>query len=47
MKVELFRHGLKLGSNYLYKDMHATNVPPRDITTLMGGTNHLLDPWDY
>jgi prepilin-type N-terminal cleavage/methylation domain-containing protein len=46
MKVELFRHGLKLGSNYLYKDMHATNTPPRDIT-MMFGNNHLLDPWDY
>jgi prepilin-type N-terminal cleavage/methylation domain-containing protein len=49
MKVELFRHGLKLGSNYLYKDMHATNIPPNDITTLFGSgaKNHLLDPWDY
>jgi prepilin-type N-terminal cleavage/methylation domain-containing protein len=47
MKVELFRHGLKLGSNYLYKDMHATNTPPKDITGLLGANNHLLDPWDY
>jgi type II secretory pathway pseudopilin PulG len=43
-KVELKRHGIKLGSNYLYKDMHATNIGPTEFTNQLG---HLLDPWDY
>ncbi len=46
MKVELYRHGIVLGSNYLYKDMHATNIPPNDIDTA-NGANQLLDPWDF
>ena len=37
--VELYRHGIKLGSNYLYKDMHAQNTPPK-------GVADALDPWD-
>jgi prepilin-type N-terminal cleavage/methylation domain-containing protein len=45
MKVELYRHGLKLGSNYLYKDMHADNIPPNLL--LGSGASNLLDPWDY
>lgn len=37
--VELRRHGVKLGSNYLFKDMHATNQPP-------AGLSSQVDPWD-
>ena len=37
--VELYRHGIKLGSNYLYKDMHAENKPPQ-------GLSNEVDPWD-
>jgi type II secretory pathway pseudopilin PulG len=37
--VELYRHGIKLGSNYLYKDMHAVNQPPQ-------GLSDAVDPWD-
>jgi hypothetical protein len=37
--VELYRHGVKLGSNYLYKDMHAENKPPQ-------GLSSQVDPWD-
>ncbi len=37
--VELFRHGIKLGSNYLYKDGHAENQPPK-------GLSNEVDPWD-
>ena len=40
LKVELYRHGIKLGSNYLFKDMHAANTPPTAISAE-------LDPWDY
>ncbi len=37
--VELYRHGLKLGSNYLYKDFHAENQPPKALSDE-------VDPWD-
>jgi len=38
-KVELYRHGVKLGSNYLYMDWHVGIIPPQEI---LNG----LDPWD-
>jgi type II secretory pathway pseudopilin PulG len=37
--VELYRHGAKLGSNYLFKDMHAQNSPPQALSDE-------VDPWD-
>ena len=38
-KVENYRHGLKLGSNYLYLDMHVeASIPTNPIG--------FLDPWD-
>ena len=37
--VESYRHGVKLGSNYLYLDTHVDTVPPDEA--LAG-----LDPWD-
>ena len=37
--VEQYRHGIKLGSNYLYHDGHVGTVLPRE--SLTG-----LDPWD-
>jgi prepilin-type processing-associated H-X9-DG protein len=37
--VEKYRHGLKLGSNYLYHDGHVGTVLPREALTG-------LDPWD-
>jgi len=37
--VEKFRHGAKLGSNYLYFDGHVDTVLPNDALTGM-------DPWD-
>jgi type II secretory pathway pseudopilin PulG len=37
--VELYRHGIKFGSNYLYKDMHAQNNPPNALSDQ-------VDPWD-
>lgn len=39
IKVELYRHGAKLGSNYLYKDMHAVPRAPK-------GMSQQVDPWD-
>ena len=36
--VEKFRHGIKLGSNYLYLDMHVDTVPP-------ALAQDALDPW--
>ena len=36
--VEPYRHGVKLGSNYLYLDMHVGTTPPDDA--LEG-----IDPW--
>jgi prepilin-type N-terminal cleavage/methylation domain-containing protein len=38
-KVDLYRHGIVNGSNYLFKDGSVRNVPPRDA---FNG----LDPWD-
>ena len=37
--VELYRHGIKLGSNYLYLDMHAGSAPPAAV-------GPEVDPWD-
>jgi prepilin-type N-terminal cleavage/methylation domain-containing protein len=37
--VEPYRHGAKLGSNYLYLDMHVATTPPNEM--FKG-----LDPWD-
>lgn len=38
-KVEPYRHGVKLGSNYLFMDLHVENIlPERAITS--------MDPWD-
>ena len=37
--VEPYRHGLKLGSNYLYKDSHVDTVAPKVILDA-------LDSWD-
>lgn len=37
--VEFYRHGLRLGSNYLYLDGHVTLEPPDPIKAA-------LDPWD-
>ncbi len=39
IKVEQYRHGAKLGSNYLYKDMHAIASPPEALSAQ-------VDPWD-
>lgn len=36
--VEKYRHGIKLGSNYLYLDMHVDTVPP-------ALAQDALDPW--
>jgi prepilin-type N-terminal cleavage/methylation domain-containing protein len=36
--VEQYRHGVKLGSNYLKLDWHVDTLPPRDALTGM-------DPW--
>jgi len=38
--VELHRHGVKLGSNYLYHDGHVGTLLPRDALTG-------IDPWDF
>ncbi len=38
-KVELYRHGVQLGSNYLYLDLHVDSVLPAEAITA-------LDPWD-
>ncbi|MDP9175774.1 MAG: prepilin-type N-terminal cleavage/methylation domain-containing protein [Planctomycetota bacterium] len=38
--VEQFRHGLRLGSNYLMLDMHVDLVPPNVA-------KDALDPWDF
>lgn len=37
--VEMYKHGLRLGSNYLYHDGHVETLAPREA--LPG-----LDPWD-
>jgi prepilin-type N-terminal cleavage/methylation domain-containing protein len=36
--VEEYRHGIKLGSNYLYLDMHVDTVPPQQV-------KDAVDPW--
>jgi prepilin-type N-terminal cleavage/methylation domain-containing protein/prepilin-type processing-associated H-X9-DG protein len=36
--VEEYRHGVNLGSNYLYLDLHVSSTPPE--------TPHGVDPWD-
>ena len=41
-KVDEFRHGLKIGSNYLMLDMH---VESQIITS--SNASNWLDPWDY
>jgi prepilin-type processing-associated H-X9-DG protein/prepilin-type N-terminal cleavage/methylation domain-containing protein len=40
-KIELYRHGTRLGSNYLYLDGHAATF--RKLGNLQAGA----DPWDY
>jgi len=40
-KVELYRHGFRLGSNYLYLDMHVETF--RKLGSLQKGA----DPWDF
>jgi prepilin-type N-terminal cleavage/methylation domain-containing protein len=37
--VEPYRHGIRLGSNYLYLDLHVDTVPPKAIKDSM-------DAWD-
>jgi hypothetical protein len=37
--VEKYRHGVKLGSNYLFLDMHVGITPPDKA---IGA----IDPWD-
>ena len=36
--VEPYRHGVKLGSNYLYLDWHVDTVPPEEA-------KESVDPW--
>jgi prepilin-type N-terminal cleavage/methylation domain-containing protein/prepilin-type processing-associated H-X9-DG protein len=38
-KVELYRHGLQLGSNYLFLDLHAAPLPKKWVA-------NMYDPWD-
>jgi prepilin-type N-terminal cleavage/methylation domain-containing protein len=38
-RVELFRHGIRLRSNYLFLDMHVSNEEPQHRP-------RLIDPWD-
>ncbi len=37
--VDLYKHGLLRGSNYLFKDLHVDSLPPNQLA----GT---IDPWD-
>ena len=37
--VEQYRHGVRLGSNYLYHDGHVGTLLPREALTG-------IDPWD-
>jgi prepilin-type N-terminal cleavage/methylation domain-containing protein len=39
-QVEKYRHGIKVGSNYLYLDTHVDSEGP--LTTIYGA-----DPWDF
>jgi type II secretory pathway pseudopilin PulG len=38
-KVDQYKHGINLGANYLYLDMHVDIVEPQGVATS-------LDPWD-
>jgi prepilin-type processing-associated H-X9-DG protein len=38
-KVDQYKHGIKLGANYLYLDGHVDISPPKAI-------ENSLDPWD-
>lgn len=38
-KVDLFKHGLSMGANYLYLDLHVSSDPPKEV-------QKGLDPWD-
>jgi len=40
--VELKRHGLKFGSNYLYLDIHVDSITPEDAAD----PARSIDPWD-
>jgi prepilin-type processing-associated H-X9-DG protein len=40
-RVELARHGARLGSNYLFMDCHVDMLPRNE-----GGIVHGIDPWD-
>ncbi|HEY1684922.1 MAG TPA: type II secretion system protein [Tepidisphaeraceae bacterium] len=40
VQAETYRHGVGLGSNYLYLDLHVDDHGPTDIT-------YGLDPWDF
>ncbi len=37
--LEKYRHGIKLGSNYLFLDLHVDRTPPEEI-------KGSIDPWD-
>ena len=39
--VEPYRHGVRLGSNYLYLDMHVETLRKKEGVKLAG-----IDPWD-
>jgi prepilin-type processing-associated H-X9-DG protein len=41
-KVELYRHGLRLGSNYLYMDLHVGPFKFRNATQMKQN----VDPWE-
>ncbi len=42
-KVDTFKHGTRLGSNYLYMDLHVGSFRDRDDG---GALDRRLDPWD-
>jgi len=37
--LEPYRHGLRLGSNYLYLDLHVDRTAPKEV-------KGSIDPWD-
>jgi prepilin-type N-terminal cleavage/methylation domain-containing protein/prepilin-type processing-associated H-X9-DG protein len=39
-RVDLYKHGLQLGSNYLFLDLHVGTLPKKFF---LGG----IDPWDF
>jgi prepilin-type N-terminal cleavage/methylation domain-containing protein/prepilin-type processing-associated H-X9-DG protein len=41
-KVDLYKHGLGNGSNYLYLDLHVSNEPPNNV---VNDVNPWNDPW--